>query len=517
MHKKVWDYSSDFFKNAPDILYDNLAQIFQAFLVHGHVSDIVLLATLVPLVKDKLADLSTSKNYRSIALSSIVLKLLDLVIIILYGDLLKLDEFQFGFQKNNSTSLCSWVVYETIDQYLRNGSTVYGILMDCTKAFDTVQYSKLFQKLKDAGLPLIIIRLLIAIYQNHTSNVRWKNDISETFTIKNGVRQGAILSPIIFCFYMNDLFKELRKSSSGCFIGPYYAGAHGYADDLLLLCPSISGLQEMVSISEKYANDHKIQFSTNPDARKSKTKGIIFSRNKINFEPEMVKLCGDPLPWVESAKYLGGRITNILDGYQNDAKCKRAQFIGRNCELLQEFSLAHPQVKCKINDIYNSSFHGSILWDFTGTYTNQLINSWSVAIRHMWELPFNSHRYFLEPLGGHHAKTMLICRYVTFIQNVRKCHKPAAIYLLEKLKGNKNTVTGRNIAYILKETGHCNIFDLKAAQLKKKLNYCETKEDDKWKIDFVKEIVDIKQSVLHLENNMTTDELDDILHYLTTS
>ena len=116
----------------------------------------------------------------------------------------------FGFQENSSTNLCSWVVYETIDNYLRNGSIVYGVLMDCSKAFDSVQHSKLFQKLIDADLPLIMIRLLISIYREQEANVRWKTGTSDNFTIKNGVRQGAILSPIIFCFYMNNLFDELR-------------------------------------------------------------------------------------------------------------------------------------------------------------------------------------------------------------------------------------------------------------------------------------------------------------------
>ena len=77
---------------------------------------------------------------------------------------MKLDDFQFGFQQNSSTSLCSWVVYETIDHYLRNGSIVYGVLMDCTKAFDTIQHSKLFKKLFEAGVPPVVVRLLIFIY-----------------------------------------------------------------------------------------------------------------------------------------------------------------------------------------------------------------------------------------------------------------------------------------------------------------------------------------------------------------
>ena len=84
--------------------------------------------------------------------------------------------------------------------------------MDCSKAFDTVQHSRLFQKLKDAGLPPIIIRLLISIYRNQEANVKWKSGVSQNFTIKNGVRQGAILSPIIICFYMNELFEELEES-----------------------------------------------------------------------------------------------------------------------------------------------------------------------------------------------------------------------------------------------------------------------------------------------------------------
>ena len=225
-----------------------------------------------------------SANYRSIAISSVILKLLDWLIINIFGHILELDDFQFGFQPNSSTSLCSWVVYETIDHYIRNGSVVYGVLMDCTKAFDTVLHSKLFQKLIDAGLPPIIVRVLINIYQKQTANVRWKNDSSYKFSIKNGVRQGAVLSPIIFCFYVNNLFLQLRQSRSGCKIGPYYAGGHGYADDLLLLCPSRSGLQEMVDIAANYAKDHNIKFSTNPIPKKSKTKGIIFSQKPSTWE-----------------------------------------------------------------------------------------------------------------------------------------------------------------------------------------------------------------------------------------
>ena len=114
----LFDFSSDCLKNAPVILYDQLADLLKSFLVHSHVPNSLLTATLVPIVKDKLGDLGTTKNYRSIAISSLLLKLIDWVVMILYGDLLKANDLQFGFQQCSSTSLCSWMALETIDNYL---------------------------------------------------------------------------------------------------------------------------------------------------------------------------------------------------------------------------------------------------------------------------------------------------------------------------------------------------------------------------------------------------------------
>ena len=160
----LFDFSSDCLKNAPGILYDQLADLLKSFLVHSHVPNSLLTATLVPIVKDKLGDLGTSKNYRSIAISSLLLKLIDWVVMILYGDLLKANDLQFGFQQCSSTSLCSWMVLETIDSYLRNGSPVYGCLLDCSKAFNTSKHSKLFSKLRVATVQ----RNRLACFALHT-------------------------------------------------------------------------------------------------------------------------------------------------------------------------------------------------------------------------------------------------------------------------------------------------------------------------------------------------------------
>ena len=519
----LYEFSSDFLKHAPDILYEHLALVIKSFVMHAHVTSNLLVATLVPIVKDKLADLCSSKNYRSIAISSLILKLMDWVILLNHGHLLKNNYFQFGFQQLSNTSLCSWMVYETIDQYLSKGSTVYGCLLDCTKAFDTVLHSLLFQKLLDAGVPPIIVRLLISMYRNQAANVRWKGQLSEDFLIRNGVRQGAVISPILFSFYMDNLFDILKKSGSGCMVGSFYAGCFGYADDLFFLCPSRGGLQEMLNLAQEYVKEQNIAFSTDPEPTKSKTKGIIFTRRPLQFTPEKLQLDGNPLPWIENAKYLGNNVSSIPDGYAKDARQKRAQYIERNIEIMQEFPFAHPEVKCRLNRIYNSSFPGAVLYNLSSDSVSHMVNSWSVSVRQMWGLPRHAHRYLVRELGGQHAEEMLITRYVKFLQSIKKSPKLAVQFMLEKIRRNVNTVTGTNIRYIQDKVGYHrgDVLDMKPSLLRKNVRFSQIKEEDLWRVTIIKEIVNINQNTLQLKDDngafLTFEQLNDILEYVSTS
>lgn len=392
--------------------------------------------------------------------------------------------------------------------------------MDCTKAFDTVMHSVLFKKLLEAKVPPIVVRLLIISYLNQTADVRWGDKYSKEFSLKNGVKQGGVISPILFCFYMNDLFRKLKQSKSGCYIGQYFAGVYGYADDLLLICPSRKGLQEMVTIAEEYAEQHNIKFSTDPIPKKSKTKGIIFRKKPMNIETEKISLCGNLLPWIDSAKYLGNKWTNTKETLNDDVKIKRAKYIEKNCELIQEFFFVHPELLCKLNRIYNSSFTGSVLWDLTSRNVQMLCNSWSVSVRHMWKLPNETHRFFIEPLSGIHAKNMLMTRFINFIQSIEKGHKSAPLYLLEKIRDDTMTVTGRNIKYICEELEEENISNININSVKKSFQFQAIPKDEEWKIGIVKELTDVKMNKLDIsfDNNVSLEEaeIDDLIQWITT-
>ena len=77
------------------------------------------------------------------------------------------------------------------------------------------------------------------MYVNKKCHVKWANELSESFTVANRVKQGAVISPLLFSIYNDNLFIELKQLGSGCHVGPTFAGAFGYADDVALIAPSI--------------------------------------------------------------------------------------------------------------------------------------------------------------------------------------------------------------------------------------------------------------------------------------
>jgi len=126
------------------------------------------------------------------------------------------------------------VMKETIDYYTASNGTVYCSLLDATKAFDRIHYCKLFRCLIDRKYA-VILRLLISMYTNHVTRILWNGVMSRWFGVMNGVKQGGVLSPLLFYVYVDGLLKFLQSTGVGCFIGNIYTGILAYADDIVLL------------------------------------------------------------------------------------------------------------------------------------------------------------------------------------------------------------------------------------------------------------------------------------------
>ncbi len=114
--------------------------------------DGMLHGTMVPIPQGRWANVSSSDNFRAITLSSILCKLL---IMTKAKDNLCTSNLQFSFKPGASNSLCTGMVQESISYYANNESNVYGLLLDASKAFDHVNYCKLFRTLFNSMSPLL--------------------------------------------------------------------------------------------------------------------------------------------------------------------------------------------------------------------------------------------------------------------------------------------------------------------------------------------------------------------------
>ena len=212
-------YSSDVFLHAPDILFKLLAAVFRSYLTHGTVTLQILSCAFLPLFKGGLKSPDKFDSYRAIAGASQLLKLFEYVILIVWGDLLTTDSMQFGLKAGVSTTQCSWLVHEVSNYFMRRGTAVSACLLDCSKAFDKCRFDVLFTKLIKKGLPAIVVKVLIFVYEEQTCWVKLGGKKSTSFRVTNGTRQGSVLSPLLFSVYLDELLQKLRKLQLGCHIG----------------------------------------------------------------------------------------------------------------------------------------------------------------------------------------------------------------------------------------------------------------------------------------------------------
>ena len=103
-----------------------------------------------------------------------------------------------------------------MDYYNRVDRAVYASAMDLSKAFDLVSWEVLFSELLDRGVSPLALRCFMFIYSNQKCIARWGNAFSNTFSVQNGVRQGAVSSPVLICIYTDKVIKLLCCLSIGC-------------------------------------------------------------------------------------------------------------------------------------------------------------------------------------------------------------------------------------------------------------------------------------------------------------
>ena len=241
-----------------DILVLILRCLFNNMVNFGIVPTDFNLSLLKPIPKK--GSLSSPADYRPISVSTTLATLFETVLLEKMDVIQEFHRNQFGYKRFTSCKNAHFVVNETLNYYKCGRSNCHVVSLDATKAFDKLWRAGLFYKLINRVKPEFW-RILYLYYASSTIIVYVDGIFSERFSTSEGVKQGGILSPFLFNFFIDELLSMCNDSNLGAILGKNTVCAIAYCDDLILLSPITSQMNQLLKMCSDYAEMWKIEFN----------------------------------------------------------------------------------------------------------------------------------------------------------------------------------------------------------------------------------------------------------------
>ena len=271
------------------------------------------IAVIVPIYKS--GDRDCCGNYRGISLLSVTSKIYTSIInkrLYNWAETNnKINEEQAGFRRNYSTIDHIYTLHAIASNclYGNKRSKLYAAFIDFQKAFDTVNRNKLWDILEKIGVSTKMLNTLKAIYASVKAVIRVGHEKSTEINCPKGVRQGCLLSPLLFSLLVAEVaYKVAEGGRTGYQLVP---GAQEifallFADDMVLLSLTPSGLQTQINNLKIAAESLGLIINLN------KSKILVYRKGGYLGKQEKWSLGNEPIEVVNGYKYLGYTLTTKL-------------------------------------------------------------------------------------------------------------------------------------------------------------------------------------------------------------
>ena len=305
----------------------------------------------------KKGDLSVCSNYRGISLLSVPSKIFNRVILNRIKNAAdpKLRDNQAGFRKNRSCKDQIATLRVIVEQSLEWNTSLYINFIDYEKAFDSVDRNTLWKLLRHYGVPEKIVSLIRKSYDGMNNRVVHGQQLTDSFKVHTGVRQGCLLSPFLFLLAIDWVMKEStagkRNGIQWTLMGPHsQLDDLDFADDLALLSSTKRQMQTKTDIISE--NSGKLGLRIN----RGKTK--VMRINNENLEP--ITVYGEPIEEVLEFIYLGS-IVDMKGGTDADIKARKGKARTAFKRMKNVWSSAMLSTRTKIR-IFNSTVKPVLLY-----------------------------------------------------------------------------------------------------------------------------------------------------------
>jgi sorting nexin-29 len=212
-----------------------------------------------------------------------------------------LAEEQAGFRTGRSTTEQILNLRIISEKFMAHNRELHHNFIDFTKAFDRVWHQGLWAVLGKYNISKTLVGCIKSLYQDARSAVLIENTLSSWFNTSTGVRQGCLLSPVLFNLFLENIMSEALQSFKGTVsVGGRDISNLRFADDIDLMAGSRQELKELTALVDKTCTDYGMEIST----EKSKLMAM-----GTELEQPEIKVRGKSLEQVDSFKYLGAQIT----------------------------------------------------------------------------------------------------------------------------------------------------------------------------------------------------------------
>ena len=261
------------------------------------------MAIIIPILKS--GPKMDPSNYRVISILSCLSKLYTAILnkrLMAYAiekGILKPEAL--GFVAGNRTSDAHLILHSLIQRYChQKNEKIYSCFVDFSKAFDTIPRDLLFRKLLNYGINGKFFNSIKTLYANDNCCIKVGNKLTQSFVANQGVKQGCILSPLLFNIFIADIVE--RFSTENCrplkIDETQNLSCILWADDIILLSRSEEGLRNMLSALYSYADENVMAINT------KKTKCMIFNKTG-KYIRRSYPMKNGTIETTNSYKYLG--------------------------------------------------------------------------------------------------------------------------------------------------------------------------------------------------------------------